>query len=87
MKDIVELNIKNKEDFDNHIWNYETDFGKEEYQASIKTMENTLVEIMNSNYCDELEDLIGSGNFYILGDISNMLQIINVEVNQNEKSN
>lgn len=67
---IATLHVNNPQEFDESVWQMQTDFSQEEYQSWLKTAISELQTIYDS----EGEQ----GDFYVLGDVINLLSILKV---------
>lgn len=94
------LVINDSEKFMDDIWQYEGDFSKSDWKGSIEEWSkilNELYEIIStedfyyfitklSKEIPEIEDF-GDDKLYQLGDLINMLNSIDVEINEKKKEN
>ena len=70
----ISLNI-DTESFDEMVWQTETSFNEEEYNDWLKAAIGTLQKIY-----DDIEGLIEPSDLYILGDVINLLDGIDIKV-------
>ncbi len=73
-KQRISLNI-DTESFDEMVWQTETSFNEEEYNDWLKSTIGTLQKIY-----DDIEGLIEPSELYILGDVINLLDGIDIKV-------
>ena len=73
-KQRISLNI-DTESFDEMVWQTETSFNEKEYNDWLKSAIGTLQKIY-----DDIEGLIEPSDLYILGDVINLLDGIDIKV-------
>lgn len=71
------LIINNSEKFANNIWQYNADFTETQWKESIDNFADNLQDIYNWLTCNEDFDM--DDKLYILGDVINMLNCIDVK--------
>ena len=72
------LQIGNRKEFDQQVWQYETNFTTEQYQSCIKNFSDVLSRIYDM--LDQNEDIdVDQADLYQLGDLINLLDNIKVD--------
>jgi len=78
------LLVNNSNGLANDIWQYNGEFEKEDWEKSLVTFRNAVADA--KLYIEELEDgEFGDDRLYILGDIINLFDSINVEMKKDCK--
>lgn len=70
------LIVNNSEKFSDDIWQYKSDFTETQWKESIDNFADNLQDIYNWLTCNEEFDM--DDKLYILGDVINMLNSIDV---------
>lgn len=72
------LKIQNTNEFDQQVWQYETEFTNEQYQKAIDNFAEVAQRIYDAiDQCEEID--VDTTDLYQLGDLINMLSNIKVE--------
>lgn len=72
------LIINNSKNFANDIWQNESEFTEEEWKVAINSFADNLQDLYN--YFCEKEDFEMADKLYILGDVINMFNNIDVKI-------
>ena len=76
MKANATLVVNNAKKFSDDIWQYDADFTEEQWKEAIENFADNLQDIYNWLTCNEDFDM--DDKLYILGDVINMLNSIDV---------